>query len=176
MELTTDEYNILATRHANSYEAAQLRDRLIAEGLYFCSVCKSIKEADAFRPLAKGRGGRETSCRRCQQKKNGSRRTGYIPTGRRFAENEARRHERDPEGCLESRRAAGRKSSAKKRAEHRAANPLPPKLTPSELRSNKRASKRRNFQKRKALGMSGRQANYMAPAPEFDESWNAIKR
>ena len=32
MELTTDEYNILATRHANSYEAAQLRDQLIAEG------------------------------------------------------------------------------------------------------------------------------------------------
>ncbi len=40
----------------------------------------------------------------------------------------------------------------------------------------KAESKRRNFDKRKALGMSGRQANYMAPAPEFDESWYAIKR
>jgi len=65
MELTTDEFNILATRHANSYEAAQLRDRLIAEGLYFCSVCKTTKEADAFLKAAKGRGGRTTVCKRC---------------------------------------------------------------------------------------------------------------
>lgn len=36
MNLTTDDFNLLATRHANSYEAAQLRDRLMAEG--FISV------------------------------------------------------------------------------------------------------------------------------------------
>ena len=48
MRLTTDEYNILATRHANGYEASQLRDRLMADGLHFCSICKTIKEADAF--------------------------------------------------------------------------------------------------------------------------------
>jgi hypothetical protein len=30
-------------------------------------------------------------------------------------------------------------------------------------------------QKPKALGMSGRQANYMTPTSEFDESGNAIK-
>ena len=174
MKLTADEFNILATRHANSYEAAQLRNRLMAEGLHFCSICKSIKEADAFPKSDRGRGRRASSCRRCRRKKNRGRRSGYIPTGFRYAENEARRRERDPMGCLEGRRKAGRKYWTKKRT----ANPpvAKPTLSPSELRSNKRASKRRNFQKRKALGMSGRQANYMAPAPEFDESWNAIKR
>ncbi len=173
MDLTSDEYNILATRHANGYEASQLRDRLMAEGLHFCSVCKTIKEADEFRQSDKGRGGRESMCRRCRTKRRG-RRSGYIPTGPRYEENEARSRERDPDAWREAKRKAGRRHTARKRA----ANPpvAKPTLSPSELRSNSRASKRRNFQKRKALGMSGRQANYMAPAAEFDESWNAIKR
>lgn len=200
MNLTTDEYNILATRHANSYEASQLRDQLMAEGLHFCSICKTIKEADAFRPSAKGRGGRESSCRRCHSKKRRGRRSGYIPTGPRYAENEARRRERDPEAWREGKRKAGRKHHLKNREARNEARKNYPRSPYDPVRSRERylenrtaildraaqrrqddpektrASKRRNFQKRKALGMSGRQANYMAPAPEFRDSWNTIKR
>lgn len=175
MKLTVDEYSILVTRHGCSYESAQLRDRLIKEGLHFCSVCKTVKQADEFRQSDKGRGGRETRCLHCRYKRKG-RKTCYIPTGPRPEENEARSRERDPDAWRHRRRAIGRKSSAKKRAEHRAANPLPPKLSPAELRKNQRASKRRTFQKRKALGMTGRQANYMADASEHYDQWNAVKQ
>ena len=131
-------------------------------------------DLDAYPTSDKGRGGRGSSCRRCSNKKNRGRRSGYIPTGPRYEENEARSRDRDPVAWREAKRKADRKHTAKKRA---ATPPVAkPTLSPSELRSNSRASKRRTFQKRKALGMSGRQANYMAPAPEFDKPWNAIKR
>ena len=177
MNLTTDEFNILATRHANSYEASQLRDRLMAKNLHFCSICKSIKEADEFPKSDKGRGGRASSCRRCGSRKRRSRRSGYIPTGPRYEENEARRRERDPEAWREGKRKADRRHTAKKRVERLAASPHKPPVTLFKDDPDRvRAAKRKNLQKRKALGMTGRQANYMAPAPEFDESWNAIKR
>lgn len=112
----------------------------------------------------------------------------------------SRRRERNPEAWREGKRKAGRKFHAKNRAARNEARKNYPQSAydPERARQNYaenretileraaqrrrddpdyyRASKRRNFQKRKALGMSGRQANYMAPAPEFDESWNAIKR
>ena len=177
MNLTTDEFTILSTRHANSYEAAQLRNRLMVDGLHFCSICKTIKEADAFLKDARGRGGRGSSCRRCRSRNGRTRRTGFIPTGPRYAENEARRRERDPEAWREGKRKADRRHTAKKRVERLAASPHKPPVTLFKDDPDRvRAAKRKNFDKRKALGMSGRQANYMAPAPEFDESWNAIKR
>lgn len=103
MRLTTDEVFILEIRHANSYEAAQLRKRLMAEGLHFCSVCKTIKDAEAFPRCDRGRGGRATTCFPCRRKKN--RRSGYIPTGLRWRENHARRVHRDPEGVRAERQA-----------------------------------------------------------------------
>lgn len=38
-----------------------------------------------------------------------------------------------------------------------------------------RAAKRKTFDKRKSIGMGGRQANYMSDATEFNDEWNAIK-
>ena len=168
MKLSIEDLNILVTRHANSYESAQLRDRLIAEGLHFCSHCKSIKPAEGFPKSVKGRGGHSAECHRCgRQKKH--RTTGFIPHGPRYKENDQRQRERDPEGYRERQREACRRYFEIHR---RSSTPRKGPMSPQA----KAASKRRNFDRRKALGMSGRQANYMASAPEFDESWNAIKR
>jgi len=161
MKLSIEDLNILVTRHANSFESAQLRDKLIAEGLHFCSHCKSIKPAEGFPRSVNGRGGRSTECHQCgQQKKH--RATGFVPHGLRIFENSARFRKENPD----ARKAIDKRHYDK----HRKSN------TPRAPAESKAVIKRRNFDNRKALGMSGRQANYMAPAPEFDESWNAIKR
>ena len=55
MILTTGEFNLLATRHANSYEAAQLRNRLLLENVHFCSICKSTKEVDILHAAGNSR-------------------------------------------------------------------------------------------------------------------------
>ncbi len=168
MKLSIEDLNILVTRHANSYESAQLRDKLIAEGLHFCSYCKCIKWPEEFPKSVRGRGGRNSECHQCGRRKRHCT-TGFIPRGPRYKENDQRQRELDPEGYRERQREACRRYFEK----HRRSNT--PRNEPM-ARQAKAASKRRNFDKRKALGMSGRQANYMASAPDFDESWNAIKR
>ena len=160
--LSVADLNILTSRHANSYESAQLRDKLIQAGQHFCSTCKTVKSPEDFPVSIRGRGGRCSKCYVCGRRKS---KVSYIHHGLRSAENTERFCKENPE----ARKAATQRFYDK---QMRSDAPRPPPQTPEA----KAASKRRNFDRRKALGMSGRQANYVAPAPEFDESWNAIKR
>ena len=166
MNISMDELNILSTRHANSFESAQLRDKLIAEGNHFCSYCKTFQPSEDFPRCDRSRGGRRSRCQRCSSRKNKKRTTGFIAHGHR-PEIAARWVEanRDKIRAKDRRWYAENKPPAKERT----------LMTPEQRRVSSNQSKRRNFCKRKTLGMGGRQANYMADASEFHDAWNAIK-
>lgn len=87
VRLTTEDWNVLATRHANSFESAQLRDKLLAEGNHFCSCCKTVQPVENFIRCAKGRGGRTSRCKRCSLRQNSRRKTGFIAHGLHTSEN-----------------------------------------------------------------------------------------
>lgn len=152
MLLSLDDLEILATRHANSYEAAQLRERLHQHGRAYCSTCKTIQRTSEFPSSKSGRNGILSRCSRCDAHRR-RRRVGYVPQGPRPAENYQRRLERNPEPI----RAASR-------GWHEG------------NRTHKAVYKSEIYHARRSLGMSRTQAKYLCDWSEFADAWSEFLR
>lgn len=165
MKLSIEDLNILAVRHANSFEAAQLRRKLLAEGFHYCSKCKRVQRSERFPRSARALGGRSTVCSFCKYhcKKV---KVGYAPTGVRYTENNARWRAAHPDQVREMARV----NQARNYVAH-------PRTKMSAERKAERHAilKKATVEKRRAIGMSGSQANHMADTSEFYHEWNEIK-
>lgn len=200
MNLSTDEWNVLAIRHGCSFESAQLRDRLLAEGYHFCSSCKTAQPSEAFTRSTRGRGGRKSRCKGCSRRTNQTRGTGYVAHGPRDVENSARYREANLDTIRERHREnyqQNRESILERQRERQRGRPRVRTYDPDKAREHYTAnresiledaaqwradnpetvveSRLKNLNKRKELGMTGSQANYMADASEFYDEWRKIR-
>lgn len=109
MNLTSDEYDLLATCHGNAAAVREVRRRLTEAGLRYCPKCGSVKPLESFSD--NGNGYPQTRCRPCTGR---LRKRTYVRVGDTERERHARYREAHPErekarkkAAYEARKAAG---------------------------------------------------------------------
>lgn len=105
MNLSFDEFVILASHHGNTRECREIRRRLAEASLKFCPECHEVKPLSAY--ASNGSGRYACKCKRCSWKTR-QRPTGYIPVTcpERIAETTRLYVDRHPERVKARGRAA----------------------------------------------------------------------
>lgn len=125
MDLSIDEYNVLATQHGNTREARAVRAKLSDVGLKYCPYCSVVKSLSDFPDLdERYKNARCDSCYRKSPKRSRS----YIKvtTAERIAETSRLYCERHPDRVHERLRQRYRTRREAGMPSYEAAYNIPP--------------------------------------------------